>query len=355
MKKIFLLFAVCAMVFSCASNYSVDGTIDESAAITEGSSAILIDQVAGSVDTCLISDGKFHFEGAADPTNCLAIVIMDKESQERYHHYISFVPERGNIQINVGGEEVVVKGKAVNDAYNSLQEEMSRLAELYFDEDMRQEKGLSEEDVDRQIKELAVATFNANKDNYAGLAGLNEIVYDLSAEELESMLQDAPEFITENRTVKTVRAAKVREAATAEGSMFVDFEGKNPEGEVARLSDFVGRGKYVLVDFWASWCGPCKAEIPVIKEIYEQYNGDKFTVVGVAVWDRDNSGSRIVMEQLGMNWSQIFVGTDKTATELYGIVGIPHIILFGPDGTIVKRNLRGEAMKEAVRNAVASE
>ncbi|MEG2849449.1 MAG: TlpA disulfide reductase family protein, partial [Bacteroidales bacterium] len=139
---------------------------------------------------------------------------------------------------------------------------------------------------------------------------------------------------------------------TAEGQQFTDFtvKGGSLTGEDISLSNFVGKGKYILVDFWASWCGPCRAEIPNILNIYKKYKGDKFDVLSVAVWDEKAETLKAIEEEK-LPWNQIINGQEEPAS-LYGINGIPHIILFAPDGTIVKRGLRDVAMEEAVKEAL---
>ena len=118
-----------------------------------------------------------------------------------------------------------------------------------------------------------------------------------------------------------------------------------------KLSQYVHPDRYTLVDFWASWCGPCRREIPVIREVWEKYRGDKFEVLGVAVWDKREDTLKAAAD-LGIEWAQI-LDAQGVPTDLYGINGIPHIILFGPDGTIVARGLRGDALKEKVAEIMA--
>ena len=119
--------------------------------------------------------------------------------------------------------------------------------------------------------------------------------------------------------------------------------------QASKLSDYVGKGKYVLVDFWASWCGPCKGEIPNLIELQNKFGGEKFMVLGVNVWDEE-AAFKAALEEEGITYPQIVIPQNNkdNATELYGIQGIPQIILFGPDGTIVQRDLRGQAMKDLV-------
>jgi thiol-disulfide isomerase/thioredoxin len=136
---------------------------------------------------------------------------------------------------------------------------------------------------------------------------------------------------------------------TAEGAMFKDFEAEY-NGKVQKLSDYVGKGKYVLVDFWASWCGPCKREIPNLINVYNKYKGDKFEVLGVATWDKPADTERSIKE-LGIEYPQI-INAQRAGSDAYGISGIPQIILFGPDGKIIKRDLRGEQIEAAVKNCL---
>ena len=141
---------------------------------------------------------------------------------------------------------------------------------------------------------------------------------------------------------------------TVEGKPFVDFtvvqDPENPETSTVKLSDYVGKGKYVLVDFWASWCGPCWREIPNVANAYNTYHGENFDVLSIAVMDNVESTIKAAKE-LGINWNQI-INAQQIPQKAYGFNAIPLIILFGPDGTILKRDLRAEQIDEAVKEAL---
>ncbi len=135
------------------------------------------------------------------------------------------------------------------------------------------------------------------------------------------------------------------------GDMFKDFSASY-NGKTTKLSDYVGKGKYVLVDFWASWCPPCRREIPNLIAVYNKHKGDKFTVLGVATWDEPDNTLKAI-EELGINYPQM-LNAGKNGSNAYGIQSIPEIILFAPDGKIVARRLRGEAIEKEVSRALSA-
>ena len=143
--------------------------------------------------------------------------------------------------------------------------------------------------------------------------------------------------------------AKVKEKAETllarpkEGDMFKDFAVEY-DGKTTRLSDYVGRGRYVLADFWASWCGPCRQEIPNLIALYENYKEKEFLVLGVAAQDNPEASLKAI-DEMQIPYPQI-LNAQKIATDIYGIDALPEAILFSPDGTILARGLRGEEIEK---------
>ncbi|MBQ5731395.1 MAG: TlpA family protein disulfide reductase, partial [Bacteroidaceae bacterium] len=203
-----------------------------------------------------------------------------------------------------------------------------------------------------KIMALYTTAIEENKDNILGAyvfamtSGEYNSIADLDSAAANIKYANNFKQVTEQR--ESLKALE----ATKEGAMFTDFAGKNIDGTPAKLSDYVGKGKYVLVDFWASWCGPCRGEIPNLVELHKKFGGDKFTVLGVNVWDQEAEFKK-ALESEKINYPQLYASDNHDATTIYGIKGIPQIMLFGPDGTIVKRNLRGESMKKFVAEQMA--
>ena len=147
-----------------------------------------------------------------------------------------------------------------------------------------------------------------------------------------------------NTDFSLIRERLTMEANTPqEGDKFADFAVEY-EGKTTRFSDYVGKGQYVLVDFWASWCGPCRREIPNLIAAYNKYKEKGLQVLGIAAWDKPEDTKKAIAEEQ-IPYPQI-INSQKIATDIYGISGIPHIILFAPDGTIVARGLRGAQIEQ---------
>ena len=144
-------------------------------------------------------------------------------------------------------------------------------------------------------------------------------------------------------TVQYVERLNTLLTRPQEGDKFRDFAVEY-DGKTTHLSDYVGRGKYVLVDFWASWCAPCRAGIPKIIGLHEKYKDRNFTALGVAVKDKPEATLRAVRDD-SIPYPQI-LNSQAIASELYGINSIPEIILFAPDGTILLRGNRMDAIEQ---------
>ncbi|MBO7574769.1 MAG: TlpA family protein disulfide reductase [Bacteroidales bacterium] len=199
-------------------------------------------------------------------------------------------------------------------------------------------------------------------DTLVAPAVLDEVGYYMADDELAAIFAKMPENVKANKFVSRMIASNTARLATAVGSKFTDFtvdhvagvdKDGNPIYEKKSLSDFVGKGKVMLVDFWSPWCPPCKAELPNIKAVWEKYHGDDFDVLSVAVWEEsrkmDWRNTIDTAKVYGVTWNQLNNGHQEPAS-LYGIDGIPHMILFDKDGTILKRgdDLRGAATEKAV-------
>ena len=145
-------------------------------------------------------------------------------------------------------------------------------------------------------------------------------------------------------------------SATEPGNTFIDISLPGPQGQMVSLKDYVGQHKLVLLDFWASWCGPCMREQPNVVKAYELYHGKGLEIVGVSL-DKDKASWLAAIEQTGQKWPQMsdLKGWDCQGAQLYNIQSIPANVLIDEHGKIVAKDLRGDALLEEIESRLAAE
>ena len=350
MKTKLLLLGVIALLASCGQKYTITVNCDESA---DGRPVILYDLKTGeAIDTAIIADGVARFEGRVDKPQ-LGRMLSPAFPQRT----IFVVLENGNIVC-----DGAISGTPQNDALQQFitedAESQQSFMEIYRSLD-RNDADFAEkvQNLGREMREahygICLSAIEKNPNTCVQTAALlNWLPTINDIDEFDKAAAFVSDEDLEYADLQNCIEVNNAKKATAPGQMFTDFtiENGNLDGTSVSLSDYVGKGKYVLVDFWASWCGPCRAEIPNVKEIYKDFAGDRFEIVSVAVWDRHDATLQAI-EDLGLTWPQI-IDAGEIPTSLYGIPGIPQIILFAPDGTIVARDLRGEHLRNTVANAL---
>ena len=335
--KLYLLAAISILVAACSQKPAVHYAIDVD--LTQMQPAgVKIDSIVFSANHVVFQtldsmpDYKAHVEGDADAPCLGQMTVSYSLNGQRGAEVISMVLEEGTITYSL--EDGYAQGTPQNDAVHDFWTKMnpdSLDIDEYFKQFVETHKG-----------ELCVASVLSE----------NAIAYYVDANTIEEAVATLTEDQKQSPEIKALMDKIEAGKKTAEGQMFTDFEAEY-EGKVQHLSDYVGKGKYVLVDFWASWCGPCRAEIPNLINVYNEYAGEKLDVLGVATWDEPDATKEAIAE-LGIPYPQI-MNAQRAGSDAYSIDGIPEIILFGPDGTILKRGLRGEQIEATIKEYLEKE
>lgn len=363
-----ILFAAAAAVFAVSCGKVSEVTEISGTVNVEGVTEVRV-LVENVVDTLVpVTDKAFHVTVPADVTVFGRIsagangsrfisdgtpltVVIDEETVITSKYPKLSVQERMNAYNaaeKVLMDEYMGTQKEIFADSLKTQDEKSAAFEAFFDEFIV------------RYRDHHLGAVEANKDNFISVLALNGLRGELEDAQLSELINTLLPALQENKYVKGMKEALDARIETAEGKMFKDFtvehvygysRSKDPQPlkKEVKFSDYVGKGKYVLVDFWSPWCGPCRREMPNIKSVYDQYKGKGLEVLSLAVWERKPQSHTIeVAGQLEMDWLHIN-NCGTVPTSIYGVEGIPHLMLIGPDGTILKRGFHG---LEGIRSAV---
>ena len=360
MKKIVYLFAAGTMALAaCTSepSYKISGTIEGAA----DGELVYLQEVKGremvKLDSAVVTAGAFTFNGRQDVAANRYITYTPAEGKGKM---TDFFLENGNIAVTFG-EETTVAGTPNNEIYQTYKKEAGAL-----NKEMRalygkfKEEGLTEEqkaeiekqyeELDNKLNDLTFNTIDANITNAVGIHLWPANSYSMELEQLKALAAKVPaEFQSNERIANLLKRIEVLEK-TAVGQKFTDFSMPDPEGNIIKLSDEISKNKYTLVDFWASWCGPCRAEMPNVIAAYKEFNKKGFGIVGVSL-DSDAAKWKDAIKTMNMTWTHMsdVKGWQCEGAALYGVNSIPATVLVAQDGTIVARNLRGEAIAEKLK------
>ena len=358
MKKILFLSAVSILFVACQnkSEYTINGSIADGK--YDGQQVYIeqwTDSAMVTVDSTNIVNGKFTIKGKTESPVLRFITLGEKHNNARSMMMV----EPGIISVTYDSI-FHFSGSAINDKYtefNLKQRELTnKIRSLSNQYNSAMADGTMSDTLDEELtsayekvaEEAKTLNYNFIKENISNELGqylfmTSSGIFD--ADQQRDILAMTSEEYKSKKNIKRIVDQLKASEAVAVGKEFIDFTMKTPEGEYVSLSDYAGKGKYTLVDFWASWCGPCRNEMPNVVKAYNKYKTKDFEVVGVSL-DQDHDKWIQGIKDLNMAWPQMsdLKLWESQAVDLYAIKGIPHTILLDREGKIIAKDLRGNAL-----------
>lgn len=340
-KNLFFILIIALGLVSCNKSFKVNLQCQNGEDAMAYLSKVTIDDII-PIDSTTISNGQAKLKAPLSDVQDLYLLVI-----EGLRDYILFLPENKDVTIVADIDNPAATNVTASEAQallNTFNSQMSQKSEELYPAYLEAQKNNDESAAQSIVDELNDYKFNFiknNSNNFASLYILNDMKQDCPLDTLKALVSNFGD--TKSIYLDAINEYIDKQEKFEIGQPFIDFTLKTILGEDVKLSDIVSANKLTLVDFWASWCNPCRKENPNVLAAYNKYHKAGFEVLGVSV-DQDDAEWMKAVRDDELIWTQVR-DADNSASDLYSIYYIPSNFLIDQNGTIIAKGLRGEDLE----------
>lgn len=366
MKRLFILLIAPLLLFSCQkeAGYEIDGKVDGLK-----DSYVYLKKVENNdwvkVDSVKAEAGKFSFEGKLESPEMFTLTFDDKKS-------VNLFLENSDISVNGhidSLDNLVIKGSAIQNEYENFNKKVAEydneIQRLYSEYQEQRKAGNK-----KRMKEVEdeYTAVNDNRMEFvkqyvrdhtgsvvSPYVTTRQLLPYMKYEELDSLYMNFDPAVKKSKYAERLKERRNVLKRVQVGKDYIDFTLPDTSGNEITFSDYIGDG-YVLLDFWASWCNPCRKENPNLVKNYKKYNDQGFEIFGVSL-DRNKEAWIKAIKNDNLKWPHAsdLKGWNNPTREKYGVMAIPANFLINKEGKIVAKDLRGEELEEKLKEIYEDE
>ncbi len=343
--------AIGVSLANCNGKYEIEGHTQ----LLPDGTTLFLQKLTGQqfeiIDSAVVRNGAFTFEG--DQTEPAIAILVPRDERASQYPPLLLALEPGTIEVTFDSV-THLSGTPLNDRLQvyeaqrqTFDSHIQEITRLYLKDYLSGQLTdstfnalkLAFEKEQQGLERLTRKYIAANTDNVTSVYLFLQNSFLFSPDEQRSLIANAATSFKKNPAIQKLSHMLSRLKNVAPDMPYTDLTLQTPEGAMASLSQYVGHGRYVLLDFWASWCPPCQRQTPYLKQLYSLYGNRQLSMVSISL-DTDREAWLAYVRENGMVWPQLGdpKGWDSDAILSYVIQGIPHFVLIAPDGTIVANN-----------------